>query len=107
MTHPHRSHPGTKPAMTHAEDASQPATPFLGLPPFLRMSITGVNFASMGQDMLARAWNDATDANLWMNLAIVMMCLGRRELGLTMQAQALKLKRVYYLAAAKQPAKLR
>ena len=61
----------------------------------------------MAQEMIARAERNSQDANLWMNLSIAMLCLGQRDLGLAIQAQALALKRVYHLAASEQPARLR
>lgn len=94
-------------ALTDVEVVRLPATQFLGLAPFLRMNIAGVNIAPVCQEILARAKLDIDNANLWMNLAIAMMCLGRRDFGLTIQAQALKLQRVYRLAAKSQPARLR
>jgi hypothetical protein len=91
---------------THLNDTTQSETPFLGLAPFLRMSIAGTDLSPIGQGMLARA-ADSDDANLWMNLSIVMLCLGQRNNGLAIQGQALALKHVYHLAASRQPAKLR
>jgi glutathione synthase/RimK-type ligase-like ATP-grasp enzyme len=82
-------------------------TPFLGLAPFLRMSIAGADLRPCGQELLALAGQRPDDANLWMNLALVMQCLGQRQHGLAIQAQALGLKRIYHLAAAQQPARLR
>src|SRR5450830_1486000 len=84
-----------------------PETPYLGLAPFLRMSIAGTELQPMGQAMLARANITNDDANLLMNLSIVTQCLGQRELGLAIQNQALALQRVYHLAASEQPARLR
>jgi glutathione synthase/RimK-type ligase-like ATP-grasp enzyme len=86
----------------HAAD-----TPFLGLAPFLRMSINGADLPPIGQEMLAQAEQRPDDANLWMNLSLVMQCLGQREIGLFIQQQALELQRIYHLAAAEQPARLR
>jgi len=92
---------------SHPDSPSQPETPFLGLAPFLRMSIAGTDLPPIGQEMLARAERDPDDANLWMNLSIVMLCLGQRDIGLAIQEQALALKRIYRVAATEQPAKLR
>jgi hypothetical protein len=86
----------------HAAD-----TPFLGLAPFLRMSINGVDLPPIGQEMLAQAEQRPEDANLWLNLSLVMQCLGQRDIGLFIQQQALELQRIYHLAAAEQPARLR
>ncbi|HXU93703.1 MAG TPA: hypothetical protein VFP33_08620 [Gallionella sp.] len=86
---------------------SQSETPFLGLAPFLRESITGNGLWPIGRDMLADAERHPDDANLWMNLSVVMQCLGQRDIGLQIQDQALALKRIYHLHASRQPAKLR
>ncbi len=107
MTQSNRIEIANRRPPAQAEFAPPFAMPFLGLAPFLRMSVNGIDFLPMGKEMLANATKDAGDANLWMNLGIVMMCLGQRETGLAIQAQALKLKRVFHLAAAEQPAKLR
>ena len=82
-------------------------TPFTGLAPYLRMSIAGADVAPVAQQMLALAQTQPEDANLWMNLSIILQCLGQRDLGLSMQAQALTLQRVYQLAAQQQPARCR
>jgi glutathione synthase/RimK-type ligase-like ATP-grasp enzyme len=89
-------------------DTHNPAqTPFLGLAPFLRMSIAGTDLQPVAQALLAQAQSAPHDANLWMNLSLSTLCLGQREVGLALQAQALDLQRVYHLPAAQQPAKLR
>ena len=82
-------------------------TPFTGLAPYLRMSIGGADLRPVAQQMLALAQAQPNDANLWMNLSIILQCLGQRDLGLTMQAQALDLQRVYHLAAQQQPVRCR
>lgn len=82
-------------------------TTFLGLAPFLRMSIAGIDLLPSGQEMLKQTENNPDDANLWMNLSTAMLCLGQRDLGLAIQEQALALNRVYVLPASQQPAKLR
>lgn len=84
-----------------------PETAFLGLAPFLRMSISGADLQPIGQEMLVSAGRNEDDANQWMNLSTVMFCLGQRDLGLTIQAQALAMQLTYLFAASQQPAKLR
>jgi glutathione synthase/RimK-type ligase-like ATP-grasp enzyme len=93
--------------LTQHQDARQAGTPFLGLAPFLRMSIAGVEMLSVAREMLAKATLSPDDANLWMNLSIVTQCVGQRELGLALQAQALACQRIYHLRASEQPVKLR
>ncbi len=82
-------------------------TPFLGLAPFLRMSIAGTDLKPVCQQLLAQAQQHPEQANLWMNLSIAMQCLHQRDFGLTLQAQALDLQRIYCLAAPQQPTRLR
>jgi hypothetical protein len=94
-------------ATTNVTQPAHPETPFLGLAPFLRQSIAGVDLMPTAQAMLASAEAHPDDANLWMNLATAMLCLGHRDLGLSIQAQALEINRVYCRPAATQPAKFR
>ncbi len=87
-------------------DARSAETPFLGLAPFLRTSIAGGDLRSMGQEMLALASERGEDACLWMNLSLAMQCVGQRDLGLAIQAQALAMQRIYCLPATLRPAKV-
>jgi glutathione synthase/RimK-type ligase-like ATP-grasp enzyme len=82
-------------------------TPFLGLAPFLRTSVEGVDLLPIAQGMLEQAEQFPADAELWMNLSVAMQCVGQRDIGLTIQSMALEHKRVYLLGAARQPAMLR
>jgi glutathione synthase/RimK-type ligase-like ATP-grasp enzyme len=82
-------------------------TPFLGLAPFLRTSIAGIDLRPIGQQMLEQAGKDATDAPLWMNLSVIVQCFGQREVGVSIQSLALQQQRIYRLAAVEQPAKIR
>jgi hypothetical protein len=90
-----------------ANEANRPETPFVGLAPFLRLSIAGDDLRPIAGELLAATERDSNDPNLWMNLSIVMLCLELREVGLAIQAQALAQKRVYLLPASQQPASLR
>jgi glutathione synthase/RimK-type ligase-like ATP-grasp enzyme len=83
------------------------ATEFLGLAPFLRKSIHNVDLQPLAQEWIALAEANSDDANLWMNLATLMLCLGARELGLDIQAQALAMQQRFSMPAAQQPARLR
>jgi glutathione synthase/RimK-type ligase-like ATP-grasp enzyme len=82
-------------------------TPFLGLAPFLRASVGGADLRPLGQKMLEQAGQNATDAVLWMNLSVVVQCFGQRDVGLSIQALALQQQRIYRLAAATQPSRVR
>lgn len=84
-----------------------PQTSFRGLAPFLRQSIAGADQQAVAQALLDKAAGDDGDANLWMNLSIAMQCLGQRELGLSIQQQALAMSRIYRIPATEQPARFR
>lgn len=91
--------------MSSSDPENQPMR-FLGMAPFLRMSIAGVDFSSLTQEMIALAEKVPGDAVLWMNLATAMLSLKHEELGLQIQNQALEMQRVYHWPA-RQPTKLR
>jgi glutathione synthase/RimK-type ligase-like ATP-grasp enzyme len=82
-------------------------TAFLGLAPFLRASVGGADLRPLGQQMLEQAGQNAADAVLWMNLSVVVQCFGQRDVGLSIQALALQQQRIYRLAAAIRPARVR
>ncbi len=88
-----------------ADDTGQAA--FMGLAPFLRLDLAGIDLLPIAQDLLAQAQCHSIDANHWMNLSTAMFCIGQRDLALTVQAQALAMQRHYSLAALRQPAKLK
>lgn len=83
------------------------STQFLGLAPFLCRSIQGEDMQPLAEPWIERAQAEPDNAVLWMNLATLMLCLGQRDLGLTIQAQALAMQRHYHWPAARQPAALR
>ena len=80
-------------------------TPFLGLAPFLRANIAGIDLRPIGQAMLAQANLEPDNANLWMNLATAFFSIKLNESGLAIQQQALQLQRLYALPAQQQPAR--
>ncbi|WP_311971959.1 hypothetical protein [Pseudomonas baltica] len=82
-----------------------PATAFIGLAPFLRMSIAGIDFSLQAAEMLDLAQLHPEDAELWLNLSTILLCLNEQELGLQIQARALEMQRVYRIAP-KQPRRL-
>jgi len=87
---------------------SHPAeTSYLGLAPFLRLSIAGSDLRPIAQDLLEKVGQDEENACLWMNLATAFFCIGQREHGLQIQEQALCMQRSYQIAAAVQPARFR
>ena len=84
------------------------STRFLGLAPYLRLSIDGHDLRPLAQEMLEQLGQNASDANLWMNLSTVMFGLEQREMGLSIQDQALSLiQRVFRRPATSPPTRFR
>lgn len=92
---------------TPALNPANAETPFLGLAPFLRASVAGIDLHPLGQKMLEQAGQNPADATLWMNLSVVVQCFGQRDAGLSIQSLALEQQRIYHLAAAMPPARVR
>lgn len=88
--------------MTHPAE-----TDYLGLAPFLRLSIAGDDLQPIAMALLEKAGQDENNANLWMNLSTAFFCVGQRKHGLLIQEQALAMQRNYRIAAATQPARFR
>lgn len=80
---------------------------FVGLAPFLRLSTAGHDLRPIAQDLLAQANQQQDNPDLWMNLATAFFSIGQRDVGLSIQQQALSMKRVYRLPSLNQPPKLR
>lgn len=93
--------------MNSPDELRQSGMPFRGLAPFLRQSIAGADLQAIAHELLDKAASDDGDANLWMTLSIAMQCMGQRELGLSIQKQALEMSRIYRIPATEQPARFR
>lgn len=89
------------------DNLNNPKTPYIGLAPYLRADIAGIDMHPLCEESLEQARSDLLNPELWMNVSILLQCLGQRDLGLSMQAIALKQKRVFTLNAYEQPAKIR
>ncbi len=73
---------------------------FLGLAPFLRLSIEGGDLRHLAQELLARANLDRDNSFLWMNMATAFFSLPDRPLGLAMQGQGLSGRRQFHLPSS-------
>ncbi len=80
---------------------------YLGLAPFLRASIAGVDLRPPTNHMLQRLAEDNRNPQLLMNLSIAAQCLNQKELGLEFQKEALALQQTYLVPASVQPARIR
>ncbi|MGY4491282.1 ATP-grasp domain-containing protein [Pseudomonas sp. TE3610] len=92
--------------VTPPDSTPRATTAFVGLAPFLRMSIAGIDFTQQAADMIAGVQQAPDDAELHLNLSVALMCLGHQAIGLEMLGHALDLQRVYHIKP-RQPVRLR
>jgi glutathione synthase/RimK-type ligase-like ATP-grasp enzyme len=86
---------------------TQAGLAYLGLAPFLRASIAGIDLRPATRTMLDKLAGHSGNAELLMNLSIAVQCLNQQPLGLEFQQEALKLQRSYAIKPSLQPARLR
>jgi len=79
---------------------------YLGLAALMRLSLAGTELAPLGQALIARATEDASDCCSLMDAGVIFQLLGNPQLGLQLQQEALKSQRLYRLPA-RRPVKLR
>ncbi|WP_407276324.1 RimK family alpha-L-glutamate ligase [Halothiobacillus sp. DCM-1] len=70
-------------------------TPYLGLAPFLRASIAGVDLRPLAQQSLLAVQQGPTNAAHWMNLSTLLFSLDQREAAFACQREALALTRLF------------
>ncbi len=80
---------------------------FLGLAPFLRLSLETGDMCLVAQELLQKAFQDLDNAVLWMNLSTAFFSIYERTHGLATQEQALQACRQFHLPAVQQPARCR
>lgn len=84
--------------------SEQSTSRFLGLAPFLRLSIADVDLRPIADALLQAALAEQNNPCIWMNLATAFFATEHRTLGLAMQAEGLRLQRTYTLPATQKPA---
>ena len=86
---------------------SRPLTSYLGLGPFLRLSIAGGDLQALGFRLLDALAQDPENPILLLNTAAALQSLGQNETGLMFQSEALTHTNTYRIEATVQPASLR
>lgn len=66
----------------------------------MTLAFSGADLAPLGARLLERARTHPDDANTLMDLSTVLQLMGKPEIALTVQAQALAMQRLYHLPAA-------
>lgn len=84
---------------TQTSSSANDQAPLRGFAPLMRMALSGVDLTPLGTQLLERAATHPDDANTLMDLSIILQLLRNRELGLTIQAQALEMQQLYHLPA--------
>jgi len=80
---------------------------FLGLAPFLRMSLLKQDLLAISQQIFAALETQPKNPELLMNASIVMHLYNQEQLATDAQEQALEIQSTFYLPAAQQPARIR
>lgn len=80
---------------------------YLGIAPFLRCSINGENLMPLAKALFVETAENIDNANAWLNLSIVLECIGLPKEAHNAQLQALNISREYLRNAARQPVSLR
>jgi glutathione synthase/RimK-type ligase-like ATP-grasp enzyme len=83
--------------MNNISNNLTPTSRFLGLAPFLRLSLDDQDLMPIAQSIFQQLEEDSANPELLMNLSMVMQILGDPKVGLELQKQALLLKRTYVI----------
>jgi glutathione synthase/RimK-type ligase-like ATP-grasp enzyme len=81
--------------------------PLMGLAALMPMAFHGVDLSDLRARLIARAERDPFDANALMELSTIMQLHAHRDVGLALQAEALRIRQLYHLPAAGSPAAIR
>lgn len=75
-------------------------TALIGFAPLMRMAMSGMDAGPLSQQLLARAAADPDDANALLDMSTLLQIIGKRDLALAMQMQALEIRQLYHLPAS-------
>jgi glutathione synthase/RimK-type ligase-like ATP-grasp enzyme len=81
--------------------------PLMGVAKLMTMAFHGTDLNDLRSRLVNRAQDDARDANALMDLATIMQLHAHRAIGLAIQAEALRIRRLYHLPSARWPAAIR
>jgi hypothetical protein len=81
--------------------------PLIGLARLARIAFAGEDLGPLKARLLERISQDESDANALMDLSTVVQLMGQRELGLSLQAMALDIQRLYRLQGSADGAGIR
>ncbi len=93
--------------MTHITFRPPQITHFLGLAPFLRVSLLKKDLLAIAKQIFAELETQPENPELLMNASIVMYIYKQEALAMQAQKQALGIQKTFCIPAAQQPAKIR
>ena len=79
--------------------AAQPFAPLIGVAPLMRRAFFKEDLKPLGALLLARAQENPTDANAYLDLSTVLQLSGDRAIALAVQAQAIEIAPLYSVPA--------
>ncbi|OYV46347.1 MAG: glutathione synthase, partial [Burkholderiales bacterium 21-58-4] len=85
----------------HIDSADLPFAPLIGVASLARRAVLNENLTPLGTALLARAQENPSDANAYMDYSTVLQLMGLRENALAVQAQAIEIQALYSLPAPK------
>lgn len=81
--------------------------PLIGFAALMRKVFAEKDLKPLAAELSARAAHDPNDANALMDLSTILLLNFQRDIGVQIQAEALKIQRLFSIEAPLQPAKLR
>lgn len=81
------------------ESATRPFSPLIGVAPLMRRAFLGEDLKPLCAALLARAQENLTDANAYLDCSTVLQLTNNRESALAVQAQAIEMQALYSLPA--------
>ncbi len=83
------------------DSAALPFAPLIGVASLARRAVLRENLTPLGAALLARAQENPTDANAYMDYSTVLQLMGLRENALAVQAEAIRIQALYSLPASR------
>jgi glutathione synthase/RimK-type ligase-like ATP-grasp enzyme len=93
--------------MDKREIPAQITPPLMGLAALMRRVFAGEDLKPLAVELAARAEQNPQDANALLDLSTILQLTFNDQLALQMQAEALKIQRLYSIPSAQQPTALR
>jgi hypothetical protein len=81
--------------------------PLMGLAVLMSMAYSGADLGPVGRQLAERIASDPTDTSAMMDISILLQFQGKRDLAMSLQAEALKIQQLYRLATPEEKVGIR